>query len=369
MRVDLLDPPAYTPPYDRALAGALADAGCDVRLVTSQFAYGEVPPLAPAVELDEHFYGGARGAAASRGRALTKAFGHVPAMLRYRQGLGRLGTDIVHAQWLTLPQIDRFLLPSGTPFVITAHDVLPREHRLGLAAGQKAVYAKADAVVVHSERGRQRLISEAGVDPAKIAVIGHGAFTHLRDVDPQLPPELTVPSTPLAVLPGLLREYKGVDVLLDAWRTYGDRPPGELWICGKARIELPDHATLPAGVRLLDRFLTEAELAAVLRAADLVVLPYREIDQSGVLYSALGLGRPLLLSDVGGFGEVAATGAAELVPAGSVAELAQALERLLSDGERRTVLSDNASKAADGPYSWSTIASAHLDLYRSLIGT
>jgi len=368
MRVDLLDPPAYTPPYDRALAGGLVAAGCDVRLVTSRFAYGEVPPLPAGVQLDERFYSGARGRAASRGRALAKALGHVPAMARYRRSLGE-GVDIVHAQWLTLPQIDRFLLPSGTPFVITAHDVLPREDRFGLAAGQKAVYAKADAVVVHSERGRQRLISEAGVDPAKIAVIGHGAFTHLRDVDPQLPPELPVPSTPLAVLPGLLREYKGIDVLLDAWRTYGDRPPGELWICGKARIEVPDPATLPAGVRLLDRFLSEAELAAVLRSADLVVLPYKEIDQSGVLYSALGLGRPLLLSDVGGFGEVAALGAAELVPAGSVAELAEALERLMSDGERRTVLSDNARKAADGPYSWATIASAHLDLYRSLIGT
>ncbi len=366
MRVDLLDPPAYTPPYDRALAGALAAAGCDVRLVTSEFAYGEVPPLADAVELDEHFYKSARGEVASRGRAVSKAASHVPAMLRYRRGLRGRSVDLVHAQWLTLPQLDRFLLPPS-PFVITAHDVLPREHRLGLASGQKAVYAKADAVVVHSERGRDRLVTEAAVDPEKVSVIPHGAFTHLRGVEPVLPAELRAPSAPLAVLPGLLRAYKGVDVLLDAWRSFGDNPPGELWICGKGRMELPPQSSLPPGVKLLDRFLTEAELAGVLRAADLVVLPYKEIDQSGILYSALGLGLPLLLTDVGGFGEVAGLGAAELVPARDPGALAEALQALLSDAERRTVLAENAVRAADGPYSWGRIAEAHLDLYRTLV--
>ena len=61
------------------------------------------------------------------------------------------------------------------------------------------------------------------------------------------------------------------------------------------------------------------------RRADLVTLPYREIDQSGVLYAALGLGRPLLLSAVGGFPEVAATGAAELVAPDDPAALHAAL--------------------------------------------
>ena len=52
------------------------------------------------------------------------------------------------------------------------------------------------------------------------------------------------------------------------------------------------------------------------------MLPYREIDQSGVLFTALAFGAPLLLSDVGGFAEVAAQGAAALVPPGDAAALA-----------------------------------------------
>ena len=59
------------------------------------------------------------------------------------------------------------------------------------------------------------------------------------------------------------------------------------------------------GVRTALRFVSGAELAGAFRAADLVVLPYREIDQSGVLFTALAFGKPLLLTSVGGFPEIA----------------------------------------------------------------
>ena len=43
MRVQVVDPPAYTPPYDRSLCAALARAGAEVELVTSRFVHGAVP--------------------------------------------------------------------------------------------------------------------------------------------------------------------------------------------------------------------------------------------------------------------------------------------------------------------------------------
>ena len=63
--------------------------------------------------------------------------------------------------------------------MITAHDVLPREPRPGQRAAQRRLYERVDAVVVHSEHGRARLLEELGVDPARVHVIPHGAFTHL----------------------------------------------------------------------------------------------------------------------------------------------------------------------------------------------
>lgn len=338
-----------------------------MRLVTSRFAHGETPAVAASVTVDERFYQGVRGAEGSARRRAGKLVAHVPQMLGYRREAERGSVDVVHFQWLAVQHLDGLLLPRRVPVVLTAHDVLPREPRPGQLAAQRRLYHRVDHVVVHSAHGRDRLIAEAGVEPQRISVIAHGAFTALAEIEPMLPPELERPAGPVAVLPGLLRSYKGVDLLLDAWRTFGDRPPGTLWLVGSPRMELPATAELPPGVRLVPRFVSEAELAGVLSAADLVVLPYREIDQSGILYAALGLGRPLLLSDAGGFPEVAATGAAELVATGDRDALAAALERLLTDAPRRAELAAASAAAAAGTYSWQLAARRHLDLYESLL--
>src|SRR5206468_3804194 len=126
------------------------------------------------------------------------------------------------------------------------------------------------------------------------------------------------------------RPYKGLDVLLDAWRGIDD---AELWIVGNARMDVdPLHALTPPNVRWLTRFVSDAEAAALFRRADVAVLPYRQIDQSGVLFTALAFGTPLVLSTAGGFPEVEP---AIHVPAGDPTALCDALQRLLDDpGER-----------------------------------
>lgn len=359
MRIDLVDPSAFTPPYDRALAAALARAGNDIRLVTSRFAYGDVPAAA-GYTVDERFYRLAVGGPGSKLRLAAKLAEHVPEMVAY-SATARRRADVAHFQWLTVQPLDVHLLPRGVPTVLTAHDVLPREPRPGQLRAQRRLYERVDHVIVHSDHGRARLVDELGIDPARVTVIPHGAFTHLTPG--ALPPELaaTDPDTPVVALTGLLRSYKGIDVLLEAWHDL----PGELWIVGLPRMPLPDR--LPPNVKLVGRFVSDGELAAVLQRADLVTLPYREIDQSGVLYAALGLGRPLLLSAVGGFPEVAATGAAELVDAGDPAALHAALQTLLADPTRRAALATAAAQAARTTYSWDGIAAAHQAVYAALL--
>jgi len=364
VRVHLVDPSAFTPPYDRALAAALARAGADVVLDTSRFDYGDVPP-APGVVVEERFYRGAGGVPGSRRRLAGKLARHVPDMLRLARDTR--GADVVHFQWLAVQHLDgRLLRAFAAPLVLTAHDVLPREPRRGQLAAQRRLYGRVDAVVAHSAHGRERLVREAGVDPSRVHVIAHGAFTHLAGVAGELPPELEDDGSPVVLLAGLLRPYKGLDVLLEAWRGVTG---AQLWICGMPRMDTaPLRAAAPAGVRFVERFLRDAELAALLRRADLVVLPYREIEQSGVLFAALGLGRPLVLSDVGGFPEVAATGAAELVAPGDAGALRRALLALLGDAPARERLAAAARAAAATTYSWDAVARAHLELYGRLRG-
>jgi glycosyltransferase involved in cell wall biosynthesis len=169
---------------------------------------------------------------------------------------------------------------------------------------------------------------------------------------------------PVVLCPGLIRPYKGIDLLLEAWR---EQRGAELWIAGRPMMDVSSLiARAPTGTRFLTRYLTDGELVALLRRADLVVLPYREIDQSGMLFAALALGVPLLLSDAGGFPEVAATGAAVTFPSGDSAALGRRLRELLDDPDRLGRMREAAARAPSGPYSWSAIAQRTLDLYAEI---
>src|SRR5207302_8785057 len=117
----------------------------------------------------------------------------------------------------------------------------------------------------------------------------------------------------------------------------------ELWIAGMPRMPVDSLREAARGsrspVRFVDRFVTDPEIPAYFRRADLVVLPYREIDQSGVLYTALAFGKPMVLSAVGGFVElVREHGAGRLVAPGDAAELAAAIGDLVADEPARREL-------------------------------
>jgi glycosyltransferase involved in cell wall biosynthesis len=367
MKVQLVDPSAFTPPYDRALAAALARAGAEVELLTSRFLYGPVPPP-DGYAAREIFYrrSGGRGLAAP-GRRAFKLAEHLPDMLRLRR---ELDADVVHYQWLTVPALDPLLLSPRRPRLITAHYILPpRPSRRQVAAARRA-FGGMDAVVAHSEHGAARLRDEVGLDPARVRVIPHGAFdylTHLPEEKP-LPAELEGAEGPVTLFFGLLRPYKGLDTLLDAFRRIEG---SELWIVGNPRMDIEPLQALaakaPGRVRFVTRFVEDAEMPAIFRRADVVVLPYRDAEHSGVLYTGLAFGKPLVLSAVGGFPEVGEQGAARIVPPEDPAALAAALAELTGDEGARAELATAARAAAAGPYSWDEVARQTLDLYEQLL--
>lgn len=342
MRISVVDPAAYTPPYDRALCAALAAEGLEVELLTRPFRHGETPAADPGYALREDVFG------SSRVHPLRMA-----ALSRRARG------DVLHFQWLPLQELDQLLLPRGRPTVLTAHDVLPREPRRFQAAAQRRLYDRVDAVVAHTEHSRARL-EALGVAREKLHLITHGAFTHLAAVTPRRPPELPeLRERPVALFFGLLRPYKGLDVLLEAWR--GLEVDAELWVVGAPRMALPP---LGPGVRLVPRFVTEAEAAWCFARADVVVLPYREIEGSGVLFTALGLAKATLVSDVGGFSELGA--AVAHVPPGDAPALQTKLAELLGDPAARRALERAAADSAAITFAWSRVARAHRALYAAV---
>ncbi|HEX6456431.1 MAG TPA: glycosyltransferase family 4 protein [Solirubrobacterales bacterium] len=373
MKIQLVDPSAFTPPYDRALAAALARAGAEVELLTTRFLYGPVPEP-EGYRVDELFYrrAAARGLEAPA-RLPFKAAEHLPDMLRLRRAVD---ADVVHYQWLTIPPLDVRLLPPLRPRVMTAHYILPPSPSRRQARSARRVFGAMDAVVAHSEHGAARLRDEVGLDPGKVRVIPHGAFDYLTRLPEEKPlsAELEGAEGPVILSFGLLRPYKGIEYLLAAFGAAAARMgtvAPELWVVGNPRMdvaplrELADQAQ--GRVRFVTRFVEEAEIPAIFRRADLVVLPYLDAEHSGVLYTALAFGKPMVLSAVGGFPEVAEAGAARLVPPGDTPALAAALEELAGDEAARAELAAAATRAAAGPFSWDEAARRTLDLYCELI--
>ncbi len=375
-----MDPSAYSPPYDRSLCAALARAGADVELVTSRFLYGPVPP-ADGYRVNEAFYrrSAKRGLDAPARRAF-KLGEHFADMTRQRRHSA--AADVVHYQWLTMPGVDWALLPppalrngseaatARPPQVLTFHE-RPARGRIGVAR-ERRLLSRMDAVVAHSEHAARRLSEELGFEAARTTVIPHGALdylTRLHDERP-LPAELARVERPVALCFGLIRPHKGVEVVLEA---FGSVPDAELWVVGMPRMSMDAirelAARIPDRVRLVPRFISDPEVPAYFRRADIVVLPHLNAEQSGVLHIALAFGRPLVLTAVGGFPEIAERDrAAHLVPPANPAALAAALNELIADEPERRRLADAAARAAAGPYSWDRIAAQTLDLYRSLLG-
>ena len=132
----------------------------------------------------------------------------------------------------------------------------------------------------------------------------------------------------------------------------------------------PLQAVAPPGVRFVPHYVDDGQLAACFRRADVIVLPYartERFDQSGVLATALAFGKAIVLSDIGSFAEVAATGGAELVAPDDPRALHAKLAELLAGPDRRAFLAAAARAAADGPYSWAAAAERTLALYEQLL--
>lgn len=379
MRISIVDPSAYTPPYDHSLCAALTRAGVEVELVTSRFLYGPVPEP-EGYEVREDFYRCSsrlfRNRPQSMGRTALKLAEHPLGMSRLLRTLSSKQPDIVHFQWSPVQQVDPlFLRRIKAPIVITAHDVVPREPRPGQLWSLKRLYNSADALIVHTDHGRWRLQDDVGIADEKINVIPHGALDYLAAQSDEIPIDESfgdLEGRRVVLFFGLMRPYKGIGTLIDAFNFAPD--DAVLLVVGMPRMPIEPlqkrvrDLGLSKSVRFLPRFVGDPEVPAYFKRADLVVLPYRQIDQSGVLFTALAFHKPMILTKVGGFKELVwETGAARLVRPDDPEELGLEIVKLLENEDERKRLSDAAAEAAAGPYSWDRIAAQTLELYKALL--
>jgi glycosyltransferase involved in cell wall biosynthesis len=371
VRVSLIDPVSYTLPYDTSLAAALARRGHEVDLIAARFAHGAVPEPDGYRRHDLFFTVSARVLAKrprSRARFALKGLEYLPDLARADRAISRFDPEIVHVQWLGIPDADLLWLrrlQRRRGVVFTAHDVLPRrtERRLDL---WQAVFATVDRVVVHGSAAVEQL-KALGVPSERIARIPHPLFNAPAD-------ELRPPNGRTLLHFGFLRSSKGLDVLLRALpRIAAEVPDVRLVVAGDPLEPVDSLERLAAELGVAERvdwrlgYVEDSAIPALMEQSTALVLPYRKIESSGVLATALGHGRPAVVSDVGSLGEtVREFDAGLVVPPEDPNALAAACVRLLVDEDARDE-AFRGTERARRELSWESAADAHERLYEEIL--
>jgi len=353
VRIVIANPPGFGgPDYDHHLCSALAAEGEDVELVTTRFRFGSMPEP-EGYRRSLLFYPlSARLFQRSRLRVPVKVAEHPFGMLR----LDRRRADVVHVQWLSIPELDRYLLRSRAPLVYTAHDHAQRR-TAGKTQMWNDLYARFQRIVAHSESGRQAL-AEQGIPQHKLRVIPHPIIR-------SDPPRTDDGRTLLCF--GLIRPYKGIDDAIEVTRMVDG---ARLLVAGDP-MEPVDGYQRQGGDLAEWRlgYLPQAEVDRAYGDATLAIFPYKPgLDQSGTLLRALGAGVPAVAYDVGGLGEnVRRFGAGRVVPAGDVEAMAAAVSELLNEPDALAAARQGALRARD-TLTWPASARMHIEVYRELAG-
>jgi glycosyltransferase involved in cell wall biosynthesis len=298
-------------------------------------------------------------------------------MLRLSRWLAAIDTGIVHFQWTPLPIVDRWtvgVIRRRLPVVLTWHDSKPYQGESWLMGqGHASLLQTFNAIIVHTEQAQGR-VTAMGISPNLVYRIPHGLLGLGGNPAAFAAPRPYRDRDRLVLLQfGKIKPYKGVDLLLEALTLVPSdlRERLDVRIVGKpymdtAQVQQFVHANgLAHCVAMRFEFVSEAEEERLFAEADALVLPYRDIDASGVAMSAVARGVPVLATAIPGFRELfEEKGGARLVPPGDAVGLAQAITDWISAPEQLDALAAGMRRRRAGIPSWNEIAGLHFAVYK-----
>lgn len=257
--------------------------------------------------------------------------------------------------WAWVPFFRSVLWAAGsTPVVSIVHNLA--DHGAGRVArgAARLVLEKCDGFLTHAEQLAEALRREFPGRSVAVQLLPAAELPKVRPSRHLERERLGLrEGEKLAVFLGLIRPYKGVDLLVEAFKHLPESSPWQLFIAGEAWGELAgklkgqvEESGLGGRVRFRFRWQTQEEVESLLAAADLLVLPYRSGSQSAVAPLGLSRGVPVLASRVGGLPEIIFDGVnGMLVDPGSAGPLKRAFLGLKE--EELTRLRQGASRSVE----------------------
>ena len=290
-------------------------------------------------------------------------------IIRLWRQLRAFRPDVIHFQkwhlwfFLALPLFRQF------PLVISVHD--PVAH-LGDADSQKTPhwvvargYRSADWIIVHNqamveEATRLHHLDRSRIDVVPLVERGDGT---LRPDVPERPDEV--------LFFGRIWAYKGLEYLIGAAPMVAEAVPSVRFVIAGTGDRIDPYVRMiedPERFEIINRFVDESEQAELFRRAALVVLPYIEATQSGVIPVAASFAKAVVATSVGGIPEQVENGRTGLlVPPRDPSALADAIVALLLDPVRRRRIGEAAREKAEKEWSADAVARRTMDVYRRVV--
>jgi D-inositol-3-phosphate glycosyltransferase len=378
-------------PYAFGLAMALVSKGLGVDVIGSDDI--ESPELHVTPNLRFLNLRGRQHESTAFAEKLWKLAVYYARLMRYA---ARSKPRTLHILWNNKIELfDRTLLMAyyklcGKKIAFTAHNVnqARRDAKDSLLnrITLRIQYRLCDHIFVHTKKMKDELCRDFGVAERTVTVIRHPINDAFPDTDltpSEAKRQLGLQENEKAVLFfGRIRPYKGIEHLLAAFHfLVANHSDYRLIIAGEPKkgseeyrrqIEQSVKTEFTSGQIIMKiQFIPDEEMEVYLKAADVLVLPYKEIFQSGVLFLAYSFGLPVVATDVGSFREEIVEGRTGfLCQPGDPAELAKAIDTYFASDlyknlkVRRQTLKDYA----EANHSWNAVADLTRNAYAEMLG-
>ncbi len=302
-----------------------------------------------------------RGALGSLARAANPF-----AWIGLRKLLSEAGVDVYHIvsphEWN--PILALVIRSLGRPLIYTVHDPSPHIGApLRMRIANWLSVRLADALVVLTKQGRRQLLAQ-GFRANRVFVIPLGVFTSFAQRSQD-----RGKAENLILFFGRIEPYKGLEVLLSAFSNIQAALPGwKLMIAGLGSPPVPAELAGINSVEFVNRYISDEEVAVMMRRARFVVLPYLEATQSAVVTTAYAFGKPVVVTRVGGLPDMVVQGKTGLViPPNDAKALGRAIKALAGDPVRLRRMGRLAYSIGRSRWSSETIAALHSSMYAKVL--
>ncbi len=291
---------------------------------------------------------------------------------------------IVHFQFLRLKSdilLIILLRLLGIRIVYTAHNIFPHDKKKYDYYLYYLLYKTVNKIIIHSETTKKNLLKYYNLPSNKLHVIPHGNFDFYVNDNPishhNARQKFNLKDNDKVLLFfGQIRDYKGLDLLIDSMKIVLNAERNIFLIIGGAPasekeaqeyMKMIDSIGHQNNIIVNFNFIPKEEVESYFKAADFVVLPYKKIDHSGVVHLAYSFNKPIIATNVGDFEEVIIDNeTGYIVKSQDPKEFAEKIIYAFNNYECVERMSKNISELNKNKFSWTAIAKKTKELYESI---